>query len=113
MKGYDWKFLTVIMMLLVVIGLQLWACMCVNQDLKKEHLKEAHSRLLSRLLPFGGPYEACEDIECPNYENKKECMLKNQDKIKKCCEGVCRAKCVNLPAPALQECLSACTPTFV
>lgn len=65
-----------------------------------------------RTLPFGGPYEQCEDMVCPNFDGKKECIHNKAEDIMKCCQSVCHAKCVNLPAPALEECLKACTPLF-
>lgn len=112
MKGLDmtWShvlilalLITQIVLLVMVIGMMRRSATDVKQTLRMHQ---------ERLLPFGGPYEACEDQICPNYDNKKECMVSKEDQIKKCCEESCKAKCAHLPPEALQECLSACTPTF-
>lgn len=76
-----------------------------------EEMKALNQRVLA-LFPFGGPYEQCEDMVCPDISGKKECLHNKAEDIMKCCEGVCHSKCVHLPGPALEECLTACAPLF-
>lgn len=102
-----------IFLLLIVIGLLIGLYVTVAIPCMRTHeaITTVHARLL-KSLPFGGPYEQCEDMVCPNFDGKKECMHNKAEDIMKCCQSVCHAKCVNLPEPALNECLSACTPLF-
>lgn len=106
-------YLTIILLLLIIIGLNigLYCYIKANADeLASE--KGIGKKFMSTLFPFKGPYEQCEDQVCPDFTNKKECMQQNKDQIMSCCQGVCHAKCVHLPGPALKECLSACVPLF-
>ena len=116
MKNADltWTHILILLMLALQIGLLVAIVMMMRRSATdvKEAVRSQHQRLMTSLLPFGGPYEACEDQICPNYEDKKQCMTSKEDQIKKCCQESCKAKCVHLPPDALQECLSACTPTF-
>ena len=100
-------------LLLIIIGMLIGLYIVIlrpQQDMK--HAIQTVRNTLKKSLPFGGPYEQCEDMVCPEFEGKKECMHTKAEDIMKCCQSVCHAKCVNLPEPALQECLSACTPLF-
>lgn len=104
----------ILIFLLVIIILMLIALFYVIMRPQQDMKQAIHSirTSLHKTLPFGGPYEQCEDMVCPNFDGKKDCMHAKADDILKCCQSVCHAKCVNLPEPALEECLSACTPNF-
>jgi hypothetical protein len=100
-------------LLLVIIGMLIGLYIMIlprHQDMK--NATQTIRNTLKKTLPFGGPYEQCEDMVCPEFDGKKECMHTKADDIMKCCQSVCHAKCVNLPEPALEECLGACTPLF-
>ena len=103
-----------IMLLSIVVGLliamvsyMMWS----QASTLPEEMKALNRRVLA-LFPFGGPYEQCEDMVCPDISGKKECMHAKADDIMKCCQGVCHSKCAHLPEPALEECLTACAPLF-
>lgn len=105
------RLLTFLLVLIIglIIGLYI-IILRPAEDMK--HAMQTIRSSLTKSLPFGGPYEQCEDMVCPAFDGKKECMHSKADDIMKCCQSVCHAKCVNLPGPALEECLSACTPLF-
>lgn len=100
-------------MLVLIVGMLVGLYVLVIRPQKD--VKQAIQTLrtsVRKALPFGGPYEQCEDMVCPAFEGKAECMKTKAEDIKKCCQSVCHSKCVHLPEPALEECLQACSPMF-
>lgn len=109
-----WTHVLILLMLALQLALLIAVIMMLRRSATtvQDAVRTQHQRLMASLLPFGGPYEACEDQICPNFEDKKNCMISKEDQIRQCCQESCKSKCAHLPPEALQECMSACTPTF-
>lgn len=105
---HGWILFMLVMILSLVAGLYYVILRRPQADVK--HAIQTLRTSLRKGLPFGGPYEQCQDMVCPDFEGKESCLKKKADDVVNCCQAVCHSKCVHLPAPALQECLAACSP---
>lgn len=112
-NDHGWIVLMLVVLVVLMVGLMMGLYVMLLRPQKD--VKQAIQSLRTSMrkgLPFGGPYEQCEDMVCPDFEGKAECMKTKAEDIMKCCQSVCHSKCAHLPQPALEECLEACSPMF-